>query len=144
MNFSLEKYMGRWYQQYALPSWFDVPNSYNVRADYKLLTDGSVRVLNSCETDSEEIFIEGTATVVAPFALAVDFGFSSSGGAANYNIKLGKVQGEYCASIVTGLTDDSLFVLTRSKILTPSEEYSLLQKIAQKWDLSMVQRTLQK
>ena len=143
MSFSIEKYMGRWYQQYALPSWFDTPGAYNVRADYELLENGEVRVVNTCETDTEEIVIEGRAKVLAPYTLAVDFGYSPVIG-ANYIITLGMVKEVYCASIVTDAQEESLFVLTRNKNLTPVEEYSLLQKIEKRWDLRQVQRTLQK
>lgn len=142
MSFSIEKYMGCWYQQYAMPSWFDVPNSYNIKADYQLLPTGEVSVRNTCETDTEKITIDGVARVVAPFSLVVNFGYEEVA-EANYNITIGTLDGEYVAALVTDASYRSLFVLTRQKLLTPCQEYSLLRKVKETWDLTLLQRTLQ-
>ena len=43
----VEQYVGKWYEIGKLPT-PDQPNCFNVTADYELLDDGQVGVINSC------------------------------------------------------------------------------------------------
>ena len=44
---NVEEYVGKWYEIGKLPT-PDQPNCFNVTADYELLDDGQVGVINSC------------------------------------------------------------------------------------------------
>ena len=44
---NVEEYVGKWYEIGKLPT-PDQPNCYNVTAEYELLNDGQVGVINSC------------------------------------------------------------------------------------------------
>ena len=44
---NVEEYVGKWYEIGKLPT-PDQPNCYNVTAEYELLDDGQVGVINSC------------------------------------------------------------------------------------------------
>lgn len=62
----VERYMGRWYEIARLPNRFE-KDCFCVRAEYMLLADGTIKVVNSCRKDSvtgEEERIEGKAFVV--------------------------------------------------------------------------------
>jgi apolipoprotein D and lipocalin family protein len=41
------QYLGRWWEQARVPSWFEPPNARLAVADYALLPDGSIRVINA-------------------------------------------------------------------------------------------------
>ncbi|MPM80130.1 Outer membrane lipoprotein Blc [bioreactor metagenome] len=44
------RYMGTWYEIAKYPNWFQKKCSGNVKADYSLMNDGRVRVVNRCQT----------------------------------------------------------------------------------------------
>jgi apolipoprotein D and lipocalin family protein len=65
----VERYMGLWYEIAKYPNFFQGDCAGNTTAEYTLLEDGRVQVLNTCLAslpDGPEDVIEGTARVVDP------------------------------------------------------------------------------
>lgn len=61
----LARYMGHWYEIASIPMFFERDCTANTTADYKLLPDGLVKVINSCQTAARKrISSEGRATVI--------------------------------------------------------------------------------
>jgi apolipoprotein D and lipocalin family protein len=85
-NFNVSAYLGKWYEQKAVPSWFQ-PNSSCVRALYGLNNEGQVTVYNvGTKADGEFEDIRGTAVVpnpATPAKLIVTF---PRGFPGNYNV----------------------------------------------------------
>lgn len=42
-----KKYLGRWWEQARVPSWFENQFASDVTADYTLMPDGSIRIVNA-------------------------------------------------------------------------------------------------
>uniref|UniRef100_A0A3Q0QX35 Apolipoprotein D n=1 Tax=Amphilophus citrinellus TaxID=61819 RepID=A0A3Q0QX35_AMPCI len=62
-NFSLQPYMGKWYEIEKLPAHFEIGEC--IQANYSMRENGTVQVLNS-QVNGSRWFIEGTAKVVDP------------------------------------------------------------------------------
>lgn len=62
----LDRYQGRWLNLASIPSPFLDACDRDITADYELLDDGLVRVVNTCTTGGATIPIEGRARVVEP------------------------------------------------------------------------------
>jgi apolipoprotein D and lipocalin family protein len=61
----LNKYVGLWYEIAKIPNSFQEQCAYGTTAEYKLLEDGNIQVINKCYTkDDEEDIAEGLAKVV--------------------------------------------------------------------------------
>ncbi len=61
----LNRYMGQWYELATIPMFFERRCTGNVTANYKLLPNGQVEVLNSCEVKGgHRIVSTGRAKVV--------------------------------------------------------------------------------
>lgn len=60
----LNRYVGKWYEVASIPQSFQAQCARNTTAEYALLENGQVRVVNSCETSSGDISrAEGRAKV---------------------------------------------------------------------------------
>ncbi|XP_063340327.1 apolipoprotein D-like [Pelmatolapia mariae] len=62
-NFTLQPYLGKWYEIERLPAYFATGKC--IRANYTMREDGTVRVLNS-QVGDDRWSIEGTAKVIDP------------------------------------------------------------------------------
>jgi apolipoprotein D and lipocalin family protein len=63
----LTRYAGRWHEVARLPNRFQKACDRNTTADYELLTDGAIRVVNTCtRADGSEIRAEGRARLADP------------------------------------------------------------------------------
>ncbi len=61
----LNKYLGQWYEVASIPQFFQKQCIGNTTADYSLLANGMVKVMNSCDTESGKRSVaEGRAKVV--------------------------------------------------------------------------------
>ena len=61
----LNKYTGLWYEIAKIPNSFQDQCSYGTTAEYKLLEDGEIQVINKCyKSDGEADVAEGLAKVV--------------------------------------------------------------------------------
>ena len=59
----LNKYLGRWYEAYRLPNWFEDEDCNTLSADYSLRDDGNIRVINTCYKTNKTDRAEGIAKV---------------------------------------------------------------------------------
>jgi len=109
------EYMGRWYQIARIPQWFD-RGCPKATADYQLLANGSVSVLNRCvdESGNEIRQVSGIATPdpSCPAALRVEFpGFPPGPSGPNYLV----LSTDYENYALVGTPDKSaLWVLSRT------------------------------
>jgi apolipoprotein D and lipocalin family protein len=51
-SLDLERYMGEWHEIARLPNWFERKCVRNISAKYKLLSNGQVLVVNSCQKNN--------------------------------------------------------------------------------------------
>ena len=54
-SLEVPRYMGTWHEIAKYPNWFQRKCVADTRAEYSLLSDGTVRVLNRCRQDSGEM-----------------------------------------------------------------------------------------
>ena len=54
-SLDVPRYMGTWHEIAKYPNWFQRKCVADTRADYSLLTDGTVRVTNRCRQDSGDM-----------------------------------------------------------------------------------------
>jgi apolipoprotein D and lipocalin family protein len=60
----LKKYIGLWYEVAKIPNWFQKKCIKNTTAEYSLLDDGKIKVVNSCtEADGSNNVAEGVAKI---------------------------------------------------------------------------------
>lgn len=117
-GFELHKYLGKWYEISRLPNWFERGMS-EVTADYFLLEDGSVRVINRGIKNGREKSISGYAR----FAGKSDVGeLEVSFFRPFYSpYRIIKLASDYRYSVVTDRDGDYLWVLSRTPQL-PQED----------------------
>ena len=117
-NFDLKQYMGTWYEIARLPNRFERGMT-RVSAEYSLLPSGEVKVVNSGIRNDRKKSVNGIARISGKRKggeLEVSFfkPFFSS-----YRvIKLGD---DYRYSIVQGSSRQKLWILARSKKLSPED-----------------------
>ena len=122
----LNKYLGKWYEIYRLPNWFEDDDCVTVTAEYGLRSDGGVSVLNTCHKASKQEEAKGIAKIVEGSnnsKLRVSFFRPFYGDywildlANDYSwVLIGEPAGKY------------FWILARDKKLSPELEESLLVK----------------
>jgi apolipoprotein D and lipocalin family protein len=122
----LNKYLGKWYEIYRLPNWFEDDDCVTVTAEYGLRDDGGVSVLNTCHKASKKEEARGIAKIVEGSSnskLRVSFFRPFYGDywildlASDYSwVLIGEPAGKY------------FWILARDKKLSPELEESLLIK----------------
>ena len=131
-KFSLNKYMGTWYEISSMPNRFQ-KNCYNVTAEYKLNVKGNVDVKNICRDEKGLIKKEAKAEAVVKDIetklLKVYFfrplGLNIWGG--DYQILA--IDPDYKWALVGGPSKKYGWILSRNKSLTPSEMSLIEQAI---------------
>ena len=117
-NVDVTRYVGKWYAITSLPQFF-TRNCLGQTADYGIIDDKTVSVLNTClEKDNEKSTIEGKAVVVnAETKAELEVTFNS------FFTKLFRVKGDYniialdpeYKYVMVGSKDrDSLWIMSRS------------------------------
>ncbi len=122
----LNRYLGKWYEIYRLPNWFEDTDCITVSAEYALRDDGRVSVLNTCQKENKTSVANGIAKVVEGSnysKLKVSFFRPFYGDywiidlAEDYSwVLVGEPSGKY------------FWILARQKKLDPKLEEALLQK----------------
>lgn len=138
-GFSLEKYVGEWYELVHYASFFQKKgsNNYNTTAKYTLLEDGIVDVMNTTYSNGKMITSHGIGHYLGKLSLRVDFDltdvakFMPKDGTEfvehnkdlpNYIIKKIWIdnEGDYSFAVVTDTTRSTLWVLSKQQ--HPSQE----------------------
>ena len=122
----LNRYLGKWYEIYRLPNWFEDDDCLTVTAEYGLRSDGGVSVLNTCQKQIKKEDAKGIAKIVEGSnnsKLRVSFFRPFYGDywildlANDYSwVLIGEPAGKY------------FWILARDKKLSPELEESLLVK----------------
>lgn len=128
-DFELDRYLGTWYEIARLPHRFE-RNLDNVRAEYTLDPDGTVKVVNRGVRDGGERTVTGRAKFKDPAAvrtgeLRVSFFRPFYG---DYRIiELGP---GYDYAVVTGATRDYLWILSRAPAMPPAQLKAIVGRLA--------------
>lgn len=146
----LKRYAGKWYEVARLPNGFQKKCAGNVAAEYKLLDDGKIEVVNSCKKpDGETIVARGKARIkdektnaklevrFAPAFLSfLPFVWG------NYWIlELGE---NYDYAVIGDPSRNYFWVLNRTPEIEESKLQAILQRFKEKgFDTSKVVRTKQ-
>jgi len=116
----LERYAGHWYEIGRTPNWFQRRCARASTADYGLLGNGRLSIVNRCrDMEGRPIGVEGTATPVADSGNAkLKVRFRGSPFAGDYWI-LGLDEENYSWSLVGHPSRWFLWILARSPSLPP-------------------------
>ena len=122
----LNKYLGKWYEIYRLPNWFEDDDCVTVTAEYGLRSDGGVSVLNTCHKASKKEEAKGIAKIVEGSnnsKLRVSFFRPFYG---DYWIL--DLANDYSWALIGEPAGKYFWILARDKKLSPELEESLLVK----------------
>ncbi len=140
----LNRYLGVWYEISSFPQSFQ-KGCVATQAEYSLLENGKIQVLNSCRDQTLEGKIrtaKGTATVAdtkSNAKLKVSFFWPFTGD--YWILELGK---EYEYALVGAPNRKYLWVLSRTRQMNPDVYESILQlAVAKGFDISQLVKTLQ-
>lgn len=130
---NLENYLGLWYEQARLPNFFERRCVCGITAQYTLLPDGSIEVLNSCiKSNGKKISSRGlarpgkTSDVTFEVTFAPSFLRSFPFVWADYTVIF--VDKEYSVALVGEPKKRFLWVLSREKRVDSSTLNQLLSK----------------
>ena len=132
-NFELPRYMGVWYEVARLPHSFE-RDCIKTQAEYILLPDGRVRVINRGERNgksSSAVGIARPADQSGRGELEVSFFRPFYG---KYRIIY--LDKDYQLAIVTSSTMDYLWILARRRQLFP-EQRELCMKLLKEWNFDI-------
>lgn len=127
----LERYQGRWYQVAAIPQPYSLQCSNDTTADYGVIDENTISVINSCDTPFGPSVITGKADVRSDASLKVTFGgvpFQTEGGEPNYRVTY--LEDDYSLAIVGSPNRLSGFVLSRTPDLS-AEEWAKVRNITE-------------
>lgn len=136
MTFDIHKYVGKWYQLITYPMWFQRSDNYNTTAEYTLLSNGEIQIVNSTISRGRQFQSIGRAYQMDEFSLRVDFPDAEINrliASGEFNLDSGEISsflnqalpnyvikkiwinkyGEYLFSVITDPTKQTLYVLSR-------------------------------
>jgi len=128
----LNRYLGKWYEISAIELWFE-RNCYGVTANYSLLDDGRIRVLNTCIKGSLQGKLKeakGKARVVdaeTNAKLKVSFFWPFEGD--YWVLELGE---NYEYAVVGSPDRESLWILSRTPTMAPEVYAGILDRMSAK------------
>lgn len=132
-NVDVSRYIGKWYAHYSLPQFFTRKCKAQT-AEYEVINENSISVLNTCLKSKGQTTITGRAVVQNPGSnskLEVTFN--------NFFTRLFRVRGDYniikldpnYEYVLVGSKDrKSLWFMSRSEVLMSDETKSYYFKIA--------------
>ncbi len=117
-NFDVARYMGTWYEIARLPQWFE-RNMNDVKAEYTLQNDGTIKVVNTGVKNGERKRTEGVARFkewkkIGSLEISFDKHFYS-------DYRIIHLADDYRYAVVTGKKKDSLWILSRKPQLPQAE-----------------------
>lgn len=118
----LQRYSGMWYQVAAIPQPYTLMCSHDTTAQYTVLNQDSLGVVNSCGTIAGNSRIDGVATTRGDATLRVDFSgipFQSPTKPDNYRVTY--LADDYSLAIVGSPNRTAGFVLSRTPSLSPAQ-----------------------
>jgi apolipoprotein D and lipocalin family protein len=122
----INSYLGKWYEIYRLPNWFEDADCITVSAEYALRDDGHLSVLNTCQKTSKTQLANGIAIVVEGSQNAkLKVSFFRPFYGDYWIIDLAK---DYSWVLVGEPAGKYFWILARDKKLSPELEESLLIK----------------
>lgn len=126
-NFNLQRYMGTWYEIARYPHAFEKGMSH-VSATYSLLSNGKIQVLN------KGILPDGSVKLIKGHAIAGTPKNSGNLKVSFFRPFYGKyriiyLSPDYDLAIVTASTKDYLWLLSRTREITPEQKELFLKKI---------------
>lgn len=127
----LERYQGRWYQVAAIPQPYTLQCSHDTTADYEVVDEDTISVVNSCGTPFGPSVITGKADVRSDASLKVTFGgvpFQTEGGEPNYRVTY--LEDDYSLAIVGSPNRLSGFVLSRTPDLS-AEDWAKVRNVTE-------------
>lgn len=125
-GFQLERYLGTWYEIARLPHSFE-RDMHQVRAEYSLGADGTVKVVNRGVRNGQA----KAAKAVAKFKTSPDTGeFRVSFFRPFYgDYRIIRLADDYSSAIVTSSSKKYLWILARQRTLSPGLLGEYLQQI---------------
>ncbi len=125
-NFDVARYMGTWYEIARLPQWFE-SNMNDVRAEYTLQSDGTVKIMNFGVKNGEVKRVEGVARfkgwkMIGSLEVSFDKHFYS-------DYRIIRLAPDYHYAVVTSKSKNSLWILARTPQLPQAELDELLSFI---------------
>lgn len=126
-NFDLNRYLGTWYEIARTDNWFE-RNLINVKAQYILMEDGKVKIINSGYNikKKKEKTIKGVAYLPKPNIGQLKISFFRPF-YSDYNIVL--LDKEYQYAVVIGENYNYLWILSRTPKISNKLYSELLLKI---------------
>lgn len=149
-SLEVARYMGTWYEIAKYPNWFQKNCSGETRAEYALMDDGRVKVVNRCRLTSGEMNeASAVARQLGPATSAkLEVRFAPAGMSF-----LPFVWGDYWVIdldegyqlvAVSEPKREYLWILSRTKQVNPQQYQALLSRLQQKgFDLSKLEPTPQ-
>ena len=130
-NFDLPRYMGKWYEVARLPHAFEQGVT-DACAEYTLLSDGTVKVVNSGVRRGKIVSVAGTARPTGiPGELEVSF-FRPFYGL----YKIIYLNKDYTLAIVTSSTRDYVWILARKPVIDSAELAAALD-LLHRWNYAV-------
>lgn len=144
------RYMGRWYEIAKYPNWFQKKCTGNSKADYSLLPDGRVQVINRCLMENgnvkEAIGVARQVGVTTSPKLEVRFapGWLSFLPFVWGDYWVIELDDNYQLVAVSEPKREYLWILSRTPTADPTSYNALLSKLRQKgFDLQRLEITQQ-
>lgn len=129
-DFVPERYMGTWYEIARLPHRFERGLD-EVRAEYTLNPDGSIKVVNSGVRDGEARSIVGYARLKEPNMIPLIGELEVSFFRPFYgDYRIIELDPDYSVAVVTGSTRDYLWILARKPKLDKNRLDNILKRLA--------------
>jgi len=150
-TFTLDRYLGRWYQYASTAHWYEPRDAHNIAADYTRRDDGVIAVRNTLSSRGKQRTIDGTLTSTATpqlFRVRLEKAVLGFAITANYAVRAVLPVTEedttepYSFAIVDSRLDratGSFYVLSRTQVPT-CEQQALLRKllVSLGYDLSRI------
>lgn len=138
MEFDITKFAGRWYELAHIPTDFENDMT-RVTADYSILENGDIEVINTGFVNGEQRTITGVAKLTEDkYTLKLSFPYSTE----EFDYKIIALSKDYEYAIIGSGDKDKLWILGRKPYTTPLEYAGFLNvAIKNGYDISKIKIT---